>query len=161
MADPKEKNIPPVENPELEKIIASLKDGSTPEKQQALSSALKNAHLLSPCAFDIEEKEGKAVMKEQKIKFYMLNTNDGKTFFPAFTSFPKTDKIKFGEEKPKLVVNRLQLFAQMLSAKDQKAAGIFRPVHSQLLHHAIGRVKAAVVRRLITPIYSDRAAGQK
>lgn len=124
MADPKVKNIPPVENPELEKIITSLKDGSTPEKQEALSAALKNAQLLSPCAFEVEEKDGKAVMKEQKIKFFMLNTNDGKTFFPAFTSFPKTGKIKFGEEKPKLVVNKIPLFARMLAAKDQKAAGI-------------------------------------
>lgn len=166
MADPKEKNIPPVENPELEKIIASLKDGSTPEKQQALSSALKNAHLLSPCAFDIEEKEGKAVMKEQKIKFYMLNTNDGKTFFPAFTSFPKTDKIKFGEEKPKLVVNRLQLFAQMLSAKDQKAAGIIlNPgsdnivVPKNMVLMLEGKIKPAAQSQrpapAVRPVYSE------
>jgi hypothetical protein len=124
MADTKVKNIPPVKNPELEKIMAELKDGFTPERQKALSEALKQASLLSPCAFDVDQKNGKAVLREQKIRFFMLNTNDGKTFFPAFTGFDKTDKIKFGEEKPKFVVNKMLIFARMLSGKDQKAAGI-------------------------------------
>ena len=39
--------FPPIQNPELEKVINDLKQGSTPEKQEQLSEELKKAQLLS------------------------------------------------------------------------------------------------------------------
>lgn len=164
MADTKVKNIPPVKNPELEKIIGELKDGSTPERQTALAEALKRASLLSPCAFDVDEKNGRAVLREQKIRFFMLNTNDGKTFFPAFTNFNKTDKIKFGEEKPKFVVNKLPVFGKMLSGKDQKAAGIILnpgsdnivvPKNMVLVMAGMAKPAARKAAPAAKPVYSE------
>ncbi len=46
--------FPPIQNPELEKVINDLKQGSTPEKQEQLSEELKKAQLLSPCDFDVQ-----------------------------------------------------------------------------------------------------------
>ena len=60
MSDKKAKiqqgTIAPVTNPEVKKAINDLKLGSTPEKQEALSNALKKARLLAPCNFDVELK---------------------------------------------------------------------------------------------------------
>ena len=68
--------IAPVTNPEVKKAINNLKLGSTPEKQEALSNALKKARLLAPCNFDVELKPNhKGVLptvNPTQIKFFLI-----------------------------------------------------------------------------------------
>lgn len=143
-------NLGPIKNTELEKVIQDLKQGSSPEKQVALIEALKNANLLSPCDFDekINPKVNKPQqLHPQQIKFYLLNTNDGKTLFPAFTDFKMTDKTSFGPNvKPKFVVRTIKDYDTLLSTKENKASGIvINPgqdnivIPSQLIAVASGR----------------------
>ena len=93
--------FPPIQNPELEKVINDLKQGSTPEKQEQLSEELKKAQLLSPCDFDVQfQQEQNGTIQNanpSQIKFFLVNTNDGKTFFPVFTSIENAKLMNFGK----------------------------------------------------------------
>lgn len=118
----------PIKNPELERVIEEMKKTSPSEKQDALVNALKNAKLLSPCDFDVDIKQQKdGTIKNahpSQIKFYLLNTNDGKTLFPVFTNFENSKKVQFSKDiQPKLVVRAIQDFDQLL-ADNEKAHGI-------------------------------------
>lgn len=125
MAKEKKTVLPPIENSGLEAAIRALKDGSTPEKQAKLSEELKKARLLSPCSFEITpDAEGKPHLHADQVKFFLLNTNDGKTFFPVFTNFEETKKITFGQDKPKDLVRTIGDLAKMLSGKNSKAQGV-------------------------------------
>ena len=92
--------FPPIQNPELEKVINDLKQGSTPEKQEHLSEELKKAQLLSPCDFDVQfQQEQNGTIQNanpSQIKFFLVNTNDGKSFFPVFTSIENAKLMNFG-----------------------------------------------------------------
>lgn len=118
----------PVHNPELEKVIQDLKTGGTPEKQAALVEALKKASMLAPCDFDVKLDSNQKMPKNfnpQQIKFFLLNTNDGKTLFPAFTDIEMSQKMSMGPDiKPKFVVRTANDYDTLLSAKDNKAVGI-------------------------------------
>ncbi len=129
MAENKNVNMKPIHNPELDAAIQALKSGSTPEKQQALLNALKSARLLSPCDFDVNVKPDKngeiKNVHPNQIKFYLLNTNDGKTLFPVFTDIPRTRKINLGDKiDPKYVVRQVKEFDPLLTMPDSKAVGL-------------------------------------
>jgi hypothetical protein len=121
-------NIPPVHNPELEKVIKELKQGNTPENQAALIEALKKASLLSPCDFDVKLDPNMKMPKNfnpQQIKFFLVNTKDGKTLFPTFTDIEMSQKFNLGPSiKAKYVVQKIKDYDTLLSAKENRAAGI-------------------------------------
>jgi hypothetical protein len=123
------KQMAPIKNTELEKVMADLKENQTPENQQALIRTLKDAKLLCPCDFDVDiskEKPGTVQnVHPSQIKFYLLNTKDGKTFFPAFTNTENMKNMKFGEGiKPKLIVRTMIDFDKLVQDKQNKATGI-------------------------------------
>lgn len=127
MANKKAKTEP-IRNPELDRVIQEMKESSPAAKQDELVAALKTAKLLSPCDFDVDigqQKDGTVRNAHpSQIKFYLLNTNDGKTLFPVFTDFERSKKVQFGKDiVPKLVVRATKDFDQLL-ADNQKAAGI-------------------------------------
>lgn len=127
MANKKTK-IDPIRNPELDRVIQEMKESSPSAKQDALVEALKKAKLLSPCDFDVDiqqQKDGTIRNAHpSQIKFYLLNTNDGKTLFPVFTAFEHSKNVQFGKDiEPKLVVRTVKDFDQLLG-DNQKAAGI-------------------------------------
>ncbi len=125
MSEGKKNLASPVKNDELEKVILSFKEGSTPEKQQQLSEALKKAHLLSPTSFEeTRDANGRVHVKPDQIKFFLVNMNNGKTFYPVFTSFEKAKAIQFGPDKPKYIVRTMKDLGLMLSPKDGKAEGV-------------------------------------
>lgn len=127
MTDKKTKTEP-IRNPELDQVIQQMKESSPSAKQDALVEALKKAKLLSPCDFDVDiqqQKDGTIRNAHpSQIKFYLLNTNDGKTLFPVFTAFEHSRNVQFGKGiEPKLVVRSVKDFDQLL-ADNQKAAGL-------------------------------------
>ena len=129
MANKKQKTFAPVTNPELDAAIAELKKGNDPQRQEALIQALKKARLLSPCDFDVDigqQKDGTIQnVHPSQIKFYLLNTNDGHTFFPVFTDIPKSGHMNFGKNiKPKEVVRTVKDFDKLLQDPNGKAQGL-------------------------------------
>ncbi len=124
-----EKKFPPIQNPELDKVITSLKEGSSEEKQLQLAEALKKAKLLSPCDFDVQFKQEKngtiQNANPSQIKFYLINTNDGKTFFPVFTNIENSRLVNFGKDiHPKQVVRQVKDYEPLLTAPNAKAIGL-------------------------------------
>ena len=135
MSDKKAKiqqgTIAPVTNPEVKKAINDLKLGSTPERQETLSNALKKARLLAPCNFDVELKPDHngvlPTVNPSQIKFFLINTNDGKAFFPAFTDVEESTKFKVAGEKddtPKNIVRTIQEYDALLSDPNTKIQGV-------------------------------------
>lgn len=125
----KKKVYAPIANPQLDEAIAELKKGNGEEQQKALNEALKIAKLLSPCDFDVDiqqQKDGTVKnVHPSQIKFYLLNTNDGKTFFPVFTDMEKSTHFQFGKDiKPKEVVRTIADFDRLLQDPNNKAQGI-------------------------------------
>ena len=117
--------MPPIENKMLEEAIHALKEGSTPEKQARLSEELRKARLISPCSFEITpDEDGTPRMHADQVKFFLLNTNDGKTFFPAFTSIEETKKLSFGTEQPKDLVRNIRDYGNMLNGKNNNVQGV-------------------------------------
>lgn len=151
------KKLPPIENPELKKAIADLKEGSTPEKQKALMVNVGKAQLLSPCDFamDIQPDENGEVknIHPNQIKFYLINTKDGKTFFPVFTDIQEARKmnLKPDGKEPKYVVRKIADFDKLLIDPNNKANGVVINPGSdnivfpkQLIGVLSGRVKPQV-----------------
>ncbi len=123
----------PIENPELDTVIQKMKESSPAEMQGALVEALKTAKLLSPCDFDVDvdneelEEDGELhkVAHPSQIKFYMLNTNDGKILFPAFTNYQNSTIINYGEGiNPKMVVRQISDYDKLLMDPKGKSSGI-------------------------------------
>ncbi|MBR3364785.1 MAG: enhanced serine sensitivity protein SseB C-terminal domain-containing protein [Solobacterium sp.] len=160
----------PVSNPVLKSAIEALKSGNSPEKQLALQNGLKKARLLAPVGFDVELKPGPdgriANIKPNQIRFYLINTNDGKTFFPAFTDLEEAGKFKVsGDNDPKVqnIIRTVIDYDNMLKDANNNAEGIvINPgtdnivIPKQLLGILSGRIKP--VQQTAAPIQNLAAA---
>lgn len=128
MANKKQMKFPPVSNPDLEKVIAELKEGApSNEKHMKLQEELKKARLLSPCDFDVQPGKNAdgTTANPTQIKFYLINTNDGKTFFPLFTDIEHTKKINLGKNaEPKYVVRQVKDYDILFQDPKTKADGV-------------------------------------
>lgn len=147
--------VAPVSNPILKSAIEDLKSGNSPEKQQALQNGLRRARLLAPCGFDVELKPGPdgrlPNIKPSQVRFYLINTNDGKVFFPAFTDLEEAGKFKVsGDRDPKTqnIVRTVIDYDNMLKDPNNKAEGVvINPgsdnivIPKQLIGILSGRIK--------------------
>ena len=154
---PSQVKIAPVSNPALKAAIEDLKTGNSPEKQQALQNALKKARLLAPCGFDVDIKPGPdgriANIKPSQVRFFLINTNDGKVFFPAFTDLEEAAKFTVNGEKDPAVQNVVRTiidYDNMLKDPKGTAEGIvINPgvdnivIPKQLAGILSGRIKPA------------------
>ncbi|MBE6129158.1 MAG: enhanced serine sensitivity protein SseB [Erysipelotrichaceae bacterium] len=127
----KQMKVAPVSNPALKGAIEALKSGNSPEKQLALQNSLKKARLLAPVGFDVEMKPGPdgrlPEIKPNQIRFYLINTNEGKVFFPAFTDLEEAAKFKVaGENDPKVqnIIRTIIDYDNMLKDPNGKAEGV-------------------------------------
>ncbi len=165
MSEGKTNALNPVNNKDLEEIIQSIKEGTTPEKQQKLLEILMKARLLSPCFIDEKVRTGQAKPKADSVRLFLLNTNDGKTFLPVFTSMEKTSAIQFKEETPQYLVHTLKEFSMLFSAKDSKLEGlIINPNVDQyvipknlvvLLANSMQPKPAEQQNRVVRPVYGE------
>ncbi len=120
----------PIVNPELKRAIDQLKQENSMETQNALTEALKNAKLLSPVIIDgepVKDETGRMTLKPSQVRFLLINSKDGKTFFPAFTDIEETRKFQVSGEndpKPQNVVRTMKEFDQFLRDPKSKAAGV-------------------------------------
>ncbi|MCR4951155.1 MAG: enhanced serine sensitivity protein SseB [Solobacterium sp.] len=117
----------PVSNPALKEAMAALKEGNSPEKQKALQEALKEARLLAPCAVDgpVPEDGRPVSVRTNKVRFFLINTNDGKVFFPAFTDPEESTKFSAASaEKPALMVQTIKDYDRMMQDPKGPAQGV-------------------------------------
>lgn len=151
MKNPK---IKPVSNPDLKKCIDDLKLGSNSEKQLNFIKSLEKAQLLAPTKFEVEltKKNNEVVpsVKSDQVHFYLINTNDEKTFFPAFTDLEMAGQFQLtqsADEVPQMVVQTIGQYDRLLSDSKTKAIGIIiNPGVDNMV------VPSELVRQLVRPM---------
>lgn len=124
MIDPKQ----PVRNPALTAAIAKMKAENTPQSRNAVINEMMNSVFLAPAIIDFgknppkPDEQGKVkIEKDTKISFTLINTQDGKTFFMAFTDWDELRKWNKNPGQQTLML-RFDDYASLL-AKNEKASG--------------------------------------
>jgi hypothetical protein len=88
----------PITNEALKKAIDDLKGNGTKDNQNRMFDEARKASFLVPVIFSAEFKpdaKGRITMpKGTQVKFVLVNTSKGKTFFPAFTDMEEAKKLK-------------------------------------------------------------------
>ncbi len=127
-----------VKNDDLKKALQLLKENKNPQNEAMMFGALQKANLLVPAVF-----QGNSP-KNLQVKFVMVNTNDGRSFFPAFTDEEEALKLKMNVEdnKRQYVVRTLRDYALMLRDGRSNAEGIvLNPISANIVIP-----KAAVIK---------------
>ena len=108
-----------IKNPELKAALAELKKERTQENEQKMIRQLEKARLLVPVSI-----KGTSA-KNMQISFVLVHTNDGKTFFPAFTDEEESKKLQRPEaSKGQFIVRTVLEFAPFLSDARNQAEGV-------------------------------------
>lgn len=108
-----------VSNPAVKSAMQALKEGSTPEKQNALTLALYKAKLLAPGKV---EPQADGAMN---INLLILNTNDGHSYFPLFTDQMEANKAPhFGHEDVNYIIRQIKDYQQIFEDPANTAEGI-------------------------------------
>lgn len=86
-----------IDNKALKEALTTLKNERTAANEQKMFAELKKANLLAPVIFSVPIPAGKTgkikLPKDAKIKYVIINTKDGKAFFPAFTDMQEAQKL--------------------------------------------------------------------
>lgn len=106
-----------VSNPAVKNAIQALKEGDSAEKQNNLSKALLKAKFLVPC--NIEQQDENTM----SMKLFMMNTNEGKSFFPLFTDQKEADKFA-KEEKPQYIIRSIKDYESIFNDPNNTAEGL-------------------------------------
>ncbi len=114
---------PKVNNDELKAVLASLKEGNSPEKQEALRTHLQSATLIAPAAM---KTAGAPVPgNKAQINFFQMNTKDGKSYFPAFTDNDTAATFRPGPNVPVArVVIPFKEYGRMFSDPNSTIEGL-------------------------------------
>ncbi|MCR5426376.1 MAG: SseB family protein [Lachnospiraceae bacterium] len=118
-----------VSNPMLVGAMQLMKAENTPEHQQLMTAELLKATLISPARITpgpIVDSEGnEKIPQGAQIQFPMLNANDGKKFFVAYTdvqsmrSNEENEKVSTPEEYRNYFVSlNIREFFRMLLSRD-------------------------------------------
>ena len=118
-----------IKNPELKAALAELKKERTQENEQKMIRQLEKARLLVPVSI-----KGTSA-KNMQISFVLVHTNDGKTFFPAFTDEEESKKLQRPEaSKGQFIVRTVLEFAPFLSdARNQAEGVVIDPFNSNIV----------------------------
>lgn len=118
----------PITNPALKEALEVLKSERTRENEQKMFEEILKAKLLAPVIFNVnvDPKNGKINLpKNAQIKFVLVNSNTGKSFFPVFTDLEEAKKLPLSpNQRPQYVVRDLKDYAPMMEDPNNKAEGI-------------------------------------
>ena len=98
-----EKAVEKVSNPELVKAIEEMREEFTPEKQNNVLNYALRATFLMPCVVMedtqlVAEADNHVHFEDKpQVKFLLIQNQDKKTFFPAFTD--SSELVKFISEQ--------------------------------------------------------------
>lgn len=109
-----------IHNDELKKALETLKENRNPQNEAVMFSELSKAHLLVPVQFSGNNP------KNLQIKFILVNTNDGRSFFPAFTDEEEAKKLKMpdGKTNGQYIVRSLMEYEPIFHDPKTAAEGI-------------------------------------
>lgn len=126
-----------IQNPELKKLLAEVKENKTEENQEALFQQLLKASLLAPIILDVKPvtlaNGKKRLPKTAGVKFLMLNTKDGKQFLPLFTDIEQAHRMKQLPENVQFTVRRLSNYKQMLQMQPNTSGLVINPMDANLV----------------------------
>lgn len=126
----------PVTNPALSQALEELYRENTPANQnRVLDEVVMRAHFLAPVVISpIPEAEagGKTTLKQDTtIQFQLVTSQDGRTFFPAFTDWPQLRKL-CGPKDQQTMVLTFDDYAAMLAGDTRAAGFVVNPLGSPL-----------------------------
>lgn len=119
----------PITNDALKKAIDSVKENGTKENQNRMFDEIRKASLLVPVLFSSEFKpdgKGRITMpKGTQIKFILVNTVAGKSFFPVFTDMEEAKKLKISQSgNLQYVVKHIAEYETILNDPNNHAEGM-------------------------------------
>ena len=126
----------PITNDALKKAIDDVKENGTKENQNRMFDEVRKASLLVPVLFSSEFKpdgKGRITMpKGTQIKFVLVNTSAGKSFFPVFTDMEEAKKLKITQTgNLQYVVKHISEYETILNDPNNKAEGLVVNAMSQ------------------------------
>lgn len=125
----------PVSNPELVAALDKLRNDNTRENEEKVLELIQAAHFLIPAVLDAKlEPGGKTVLKKDStIKLSLIETVDGKSFFPAFTDWDELRKWRAEETQQTFIFTYLD-FAALLNQEGCPAGGlVINPMGANLV----------------------------
>ena len=132
-----------IRNDELKKVIEDLRAAPSREKEVRMFEELQKARFLSPVIFP----EGAPGMQ---VRLVMINTPDGKDFFPVFTDHEEAMKMPMKEgDRREYIVRSLKEFEP-----------IFRDTRGQALGLVVNPFSGNIVlpRDLVSKLNSKKAS---
>ena len=126
---PEQKHTPngkPITNPELVSALQTLHQENTPYNQgKVLELVLNHAVFLAPAVVTpIPQKGGQSSggKRQANIQFQLINTKDGRPFFPAFTDLDELRKLS-GQKQVQSIALRFDDYVSLV-ARNEKACGL-------------------------------------
>lgn len=118
----------PLKNPVLLQALSELHKNNTPENQnRVLDEIVMRAHFLVP----IELAPAKGGETEDVVQFQLISSQDGRTFFPAFTDWTELRKL-CGPKDQKTVVLTFDDYVSMLAGDSRAAGFVVNPLGTPL-----------------------------
>lgn len=126
-----QENKPQLNNEALKSALTVLKNERNPVNEQKMFAELKKANLLTPVIFStpVPVTDGKTervkLSPDTKIKYVLINTKDGKSFFPAFTSLEEAQKLNVAPgQTVQYIVRTLNDYDMVVNDKNNATQGI-------------------------------------
>lgn len=118
----KQINPDQIKNPDLVKALEMLKENKTPQTEGAMIAELQKAQLLSPVILSGSK-------DNVQIKFVLINTKDGRSFFPVFTDNEEAKKLNMPLDgnKPaphQYMIRMITDYKPMFSDPNNQAVGV-------------------------------------
>ena len=137
-----------IRNDDLKKAMDDIRAGYTREKEVKMFEELQKARFLSPVIFP----EGVPGMQ---VRLVMINTPDGKAFFPVFTDHEEAMKMPMkGTDKREYIVRSLKDFEPIFRDTRGQALGIVvNPFTNNIVlpRDLISKLNAVKASSIITP----------
>ena len=128
----------PVENPKLKALFAQWRQAQTNDLlNQVFEELVLHSHFLSIVTFSVEptpSDNGTAVFQKGAVlSLPMLTTQDGKSFYPAFTDWEELKKWAALTAPPKTLVLSFDDYAGMVLGKEEAAGVVINPFSDNFL----------------------------
>lgn len=122
-------NKPQINNDALKSALSTLKNDRNTVNEQKMFAELKKATLLTPVIFSVPispDQTGKVkIAKDTKIKYVLINTKDGKSFFPAFTDLEEAQKLAVAPgQTVQYIARSLKDYDMVINDKNNATQGI-------------------------------------
>ena len=124
MTKAKTVNEKDIRNPELKELMAELKENNNADLQEKMFQELIKGQFLAPMSAQmVRNAKGKAIGPAQ-LKFVLLNTNKGQSFFPLFTDAEEAHKMNPQSKTGTFAVRTIKDYDAIFKNKNNTADGI-------------------------------------